>query len=287
MADDKLRQELLYMAKITSKYDLTNMEVVEEILRLENERRILDSVFGKRFKRRIFDIAAGVNKDESCVICGKPAENHIICNHCLETIDDSPYAKSKDSGKAKEASKAKADKKASVISFLKNFKSIFKLNYKISLFYVLLGLLIIVFAIQVWVLGMWVSLPDYNKQVKPRVSQEKPESVTNEEQAYEQLLKDFPEEEGYTVTFARNDKEYVGRFSIDKGECCQEVEEKLTDEQRYDYFIDYDQVYVFYINKIDKATGIVGLAEINDKGHVLVCGSFNDGRRTDGLYRFR
>ena len=112
MADDKLRQELLYMAKITSKYDLTNMEVVEEILRLENERRILDSVFGKRFKRRIFDIAAGVNKDESCVICGKPAENHIICNHCLETIDDSPYAKSKDSVKAKAASKAKTDKKA-------------------------------------------------------------------------------------------------------------------------------------------------------------------------------
>ena len=51
MGDEKLKQELLYMVKLTSKYDLSNMEVVESILRLENERVILGSVFGKRFKR--------------------------------------------------------------------------------------------------------------------------------------------------------------------------------------------------------------------------------------------
>ena len=49
MGDEKLKQELLYMVKLTSKYDLSNMEVVESILRLENERVILGSVFGKRF----------------------------------------------------------------------------------------------------------------------------------------------------------------------------------------------------------------------------------------------
>ncbi|MCR5195668.1 MAG: hypothetical protein K6D38_05075 [Pseudobutyrivibrio sp.] len=287
MADDKLRQELLYMAKLTSKYDLTNMEVVEGILRLEGERRILDSVFGKRFKTRIFDVAAGVNKDDSCVICGKPAENHIICNHCLETIDESPYAKSKESAKTKSISETKDKIKAGLVNFIKTSKSDAKLNFKTTLSYILLGLLIIVFAIQVWILGMWLSIPDYNKQVEARVSKEKPEDIATQEQAYEQLLKDFPEEEGYTVTFARYDKEYVGRFKIDKGECCQDVEEALSDEESYDYFIDYDQVYVFYINKIDDVTGIVGMAEVNDKSQILVCGSFNDGRKTDCLYRFR
>ena len=54
--DDKLKQELYYMVRLTSKYDFTNMELVEGILRLENERRILNSVFGSRFKRRIFDM---------------------------------------------------------------------------------------------------------------------------------------------------------------------------------------------------------------------------------------
>ena len=54
MADDKLKQELLYMASLASKYDFSKMEVVEGILRLENERKILDSVFGRRFKSRIF-----------------------------------------------------------------------------------------------------------------------------------------------------------------------------------------------------------------------------------------
>ena len=95
MADDKLRQELLYMVRLTSKYDFSRMEVVEGILRLENERQILGSVFGKRFKARIFDIAAGQAVDESCVICGQHADNKVICQHCLSTIGDSEYAKNK------------------------------------------------------------------------------------------------------------------------------------------------------------------------------------------------
>ena len=95
MADDKLKQEFFYMASLTAKYDFHKMEVVEGILRLENERRILDSVFGRRFKTRIFDIAADVAIDDKCVLCGQPAENHVICNHCMETILGSDYAKSK------------------------------------------------------------------------------------------------------------------------------------------------------------------------------------------------
>ena len=70
MADDKLRQELYYIAKLTTKYDFKDMSVVEEILRQENERKLLTSVFGARFKTRIFDIASDVKHEDTCVICG-------------------------------------------------------------------------------------------------------------------------------------------------------------------------------------------------------------------------
>ena len=95
MADEKLKQELFYMVKLTTKYDFTKMEVVEGILRLENERQILGSVFGKRFKARIFDIAAGQEVEDTCVICGQHADNKVICQHCLSTIGESDYAKNK------------------------------------------------------------------------------------------------------------------------------------------------------------------------------------------------
>ena len=78
MGNEKLKQELYYMAKLVAKYDFKDMNVVEGILRQENERKILESVFGTRFKSRIFDIAAGVEHDSTCVICGKEAEKLVI-----------------------------------------------------------------------------------------------------------------------------------------------------------------------------------------------------------------
>ena len=267
MADDKLRQELLYMVRLTSKYDFSRMEVVEGILRLENERQILGSVFGKRFKARIFDIAAGQAVDESCVICGQHADNKVICQHCLSTIGDSEYAKNKI--KTKEN-----DKKISIGKVKRCVQG------------VLIVCLTLILFIQIWILGVWLSIPDYNPTEEARVSSNEIVPVESADDAYAQLLLDFPEEEGYTVTFSREDADYVGRFLLNPGDCCLEIEDSLTDEERYDYFFKED-VYVFYISYLEENTGKVGIAEVNHAGSILIEGSFNDGRRTDSFYKFR
>ena len=297
MADDKLKQELLYMATLTSRYDFSKMEVVEGILRLENERKILDSVFGRRFKTRIFDIAAGVAVDDTCVLCGQPSENHVICNHCMETILGSDYAKNKI--KTKENKRFKLpDLHLPAFKFklpafkiptiklpsLKFLKSGFSI--KSVLLHALAICLALILFIQIWILYLLYSIPEINPIVEAKVSENEPVSVADVDAAYSQLLLDFPEEEGYTLSYAREDSDYVGRFLIDKGECCEEVEEQLTDEERYDYFFK-EPVYIFYISNVDKYSSRVGLAEVNEAGKVLVKGSFNDGRRTDSFYKYR
>ena len=158
MADDKLRQELLYMVRLASKYDFSSMEVVEGILRLEKERKILDSVFGKRFKERIFDIAGGKHDvEETCVICGQHAENKVICNHCMETIGGSEYAKSLIENKETE------EKPARKFPFkLKDLKRPFQI--------VTIACLTLILFLQLWIFGLWISIPSYNPKEKERNS---------------------------------------------------------------------------------------------------------------------
>ena len=300
MADDKLRQELLYMVRLTSKYDFSRMEVVEGILRLENERQILGSVFGKRFKTRIFDIAAGQAVDENCVICGQHAEHKVRCQHCLSTIGESDYAKNKIKNKENNKKlripdfKKLIDKIKSISKQDKTKEEIKeKVHDRISLGRVkryvqgiLVFCLTLILFIQIWILGLWLSIPDYNPTEEARVSSNQVVPVESADDAYAQLLLDFPEEEGYTVTYSREDADYVGRFLLNPGDCCLEIEDNLTDEERYDYFFKED-VYVFYISYLEENTGKVGIAEVNHTGSILIEGSFNDGRRTDSFYKFR
>ncbi len=300
MADDKLRQELLYMVRLTSKYDFSRMEVVEGILRLENERQILGSVFGKRFKTRIFDIAAGQAVDESCVICGQHADNKVICQHCLSTIGDSEYAKNKIKTKENNKKlripdfKKLIDKIKSISKQDKTKEEIKeKVHDRISLGRVkryvqgvLVFCLTLILFIQIWILGLWLTIPDYNPTEEARVSSNQVVPVESADDACAQLLLDFPEEEGYTVTYSREDADYVGRFLLNPGDCCLEIEDSLSDEERYDYFFKED-VYVFYISYLEENTGKVGIAEVNHAGSILIEGSFNDGRRTDSFYKFR
>ncbi|MBR4708113.1 MAG: hypothetical protein IKP29_08665 [Pseudobutyrivibrio sp.] len=266
MGDDNLRKELFYMVRLTSKYDFTKMEVVEEILRLENERQILTSVFGSRFKKRIFDIAAGQPCDNKCVICGQVADNHVICSHCMETISESNY------GKKEVAEKQK-------IAFSKpSLRRVFQ--------YIAIFCLTLILFIQVFVLATWISIPTRNKQQKPKVSKYEPVAVASVEDGLACVQQDFSEEDGYTVYYSQSRDEFVGRFLLDKGDCCLEVEDNLSDEERYDYFFT-EEVYVYYISYKDDYTAKQGIAEVNKEGNIIVLGSFNDGRRTDSYYKYR
>ncbi|SDB13147.1 hypothetical protein SAMN02910298_00683 [Pseudobutyrivibrio sp. YE44] len=309
MDDEKLKQELFYMVRLTSKYDFSKMQVVEGILRLENERRILVSVFGRRFKTRIFDIAAEVAHDGNCVICGQPAENQVICNHCMETIMASEYAQARIKPEKKKFKidlsflagiKSRLKERLKTLTIKKNVSEepeeatssevnasvSKKINIKSILAYMAAAFLVLILCFQLWILKLWIAIPDYNPKEEPQVSAYDLTPVANEEEAKAQLALDFPEEEGYTITYGRKDNDYTGRFLIDKGACCEEIEESLTDDQRYDYFFT-DEVYVFYISMNTETVAKVGLAEVNPDGAIVVMGSFNDGRDTNSRYRFR
>ncbi len=305
MGDEKLKQELLYMVKLATKYNFEDLDVVESILRLENERQILNSVFGNRFKTRIFDIATGVENDGKCVICGQPADNHVICKHCIETINDSDYAKNKIKNKEKKPFdfsaiktkladffKKKVHKKDSAVDKVKPAKNLntsvekSKPDIRRTVQMILIFGLSLILVFQIWILVLWVTLPEYNPIEEPKVSSFDTVKVSSVDEALAQLSKDFPEEEGYTLTFARMDDDFVGRFLLDRGDCCFEVEEALTDEECYDYYFTED-VYVIYISMNEKYSAKVGMAEINANGDILVMGSFNDGRITNSFYKYR
>ena len=268
MAEDKLKQEIFYMVSLTSKYDFTKMEVVEGILRLENDRRILDSVFGRRFKSKIFDIAAGVSVDNKCVICGQPADNKVICQHCMSTVSTSDYAKSKI-----KIEETEAKPKKNITG-----KKVLQVAGVVCLTLILL--------FQLWILGLWISIPNRNPSEKPKNSSYEVAAVSSQEEALQQLQMDFPEEEGYTVTFVRQDTDFAGRFSLDVGACCAEVEDALTEDQLYDYYLN-EEVYVFHISYLVDHSAKLGIAEVNGQGVILIQGTFNDGRRSDSFYRFR
>ncbi len=313
MADDKLRQELYYIAKLTTKYDFKDMSVVEEILRQENERKLLTSVFGTRFKTRIFDIASDVKHEDTCVICGKPAENGVACAACLKSILESKYAKNKNeieqtgrfnlkklfdnklfrrvksffssmTSKSKKADEI--PEKVDTVESSETTKWYKSIRAKHVFQYSCIVCLTLILFIQIYILGVWLSLPTYNKKEPVRKSQYEATALADENQALKELQKEFPEEDGYTITYSRQDREYVGRFLIDIGDCCEEVEEELSPEERYEYFFQED-VYVFYITNISDYSAVVGKAEVNANGSIILTGSFNDGRKTDCLYRFR
>jgi hypothetical protein len=136
------------------------------------------------------------------------------------------------------------------------------------------------------VLATWISIPTRNKQQKAKVSDFEPEAVSSIEDGLLQVKKDFPEEDGYTVYYSETREEFVGRFLLNKGDCCLEVEDNLSDEERYDYFFT-EEVYVYYISYKDDYTAKQGIAEVNKEGNIIVLGSFNDGRRTDSYYKYR
>ncbi|MCR5415407.1 MAG: hypothetical protein K6E79_01265 [Pseudobutyrivibrio sp.] len=270
MGDEKLKQELLYIVKISSKYDFHNKDVVENILRMENERQILTSVFGKRFKARIFDIAYDQEHDGKCIICGNIAnETGTVCNDCIEKISGSPYAKSV----------LKSDE-------VVEKSSIFKSKVWPILSKFILACLVLVLIIQLAILGMWLSIPTRNPKVDPYISKNELVAVNDSGEALEQVLLDYPKDQGYSVSFIRLDQDYVGRFNNPVGESSSEIEEALTDEERYDYFFQ-EPVYVFHVTYSEKYAVKVGVVEVNADGKILVEGQFNDGRDTHSFYRIR
>lgn len=314
MSEDKLKQELLYMVKLAEKYDFRNELVVSEIKKLESQRQILTSVFGQRFLTRITELSQQTEQTHKCVVCGKLiAKNGVICEGCMDSIGNSFYANNINKIKEKDGAagqaqgqelrpelvaEPKAKIKVDIVVKVKEKIKLAKANdlkkekltvgiaIKSFLARVLAVCLTLILFTQIWVLYVFYSIPDYNPLEEARISSNPIVAVSNEDEAKAQIMLDFPEEEGYTVTFCMHSEDYEGRFLVDLGANVDEVEVNLSEEERYEYFFSED-TYLFFVTYHEENTAKAGIAEINSSGEILIQGSFNDGRATDSFYRFR
>lgn len=314
MSEDKLKQELLYMVKLAEKYDFRNELVVSEIKKLESQRQILTSVFGQRFLTRITELSQQTEQTHKCVVCGKLiAKNGVICESCMNSIGNSFYANNINKIKEKDEhtgqaqgqelrpeliAEPKAKIKIDIVAKLKEKIKLAKANdlkkekltvgitIKHLLARILAVCLTLILFTQIWVLYVFYSIPDYNPLEEARVSSNPIVAVSNVDEAKAQIMLDFPEEEGYTVTFCMHSEDYEGRFLVDLGANVDEVEANLSEEERYEYFFSED-TYLFFVTYHEENTAKAGIAEINSNGEILIQGSFNDGRATDSFYRFR
>ncbi len=340
MSDAKLKQELFYMVRIAEKYDLTDKDIVNIILREDAEGRIFSSVFGQRFKTRIKDLSEGKAASDSCIICGKPdGPNTVICSSCKKSIGDSYYAKHLSEGQDKkqeaavlqeQSSAAKSndlqeqnsvaesiglqkqisaaetkdlqentiyekivDSKAQMhledsLDLKESFTSRIHIPAKLKKIFAVIAILILSLAVvcQIGILCLYMTIPDRNIPMEARVSSYEPVPVSDEAQALAAISQDFPESEGYTITFCRMDREYVGALSTGLGQAVLTETSGLSDDELYDYYMT-DTVYIFFISYLENYTARLGVAEINAEGQILIQGSFNDGRDSSLQYRFR
>ncbi len=352
MSDAKLKQELLYMVRIAEKYDLTDKDIVNIILREDAEGRIFSSVFGQRFKARIKDLSEGKAPSDTCIICGKPdGPNTVICSSCKKSIGDSYYAKHLSGGQDKkeeaaalqeQSSAAKSndlqeqnsvaesiglqkqisasetkdlqentiyekivdskaqmhledsldleetDFSAASNNLKESLTSRIHIPAKLKKIIAVIAILILSLAAvcQIGILCLYMTIPDRNIPMEARVSSYEPVPVSDEAQALAAISQDFPESEGYTITFCRMDREYVGALSTKLGQAVLTDTAGLSDEELYDYYMT-DTVYIFFISYLENYTARLGVAEINAEGQILIQGSFNDGRDSSLQYRFR
>ncbi len=340
MSDAKLKQELLYMVRIAEKYDLTDKDIVNIILREDAEGRIFSSVFGQRFKARIKDLSEGKSASDTCIICGKPdGPNTVICSFCKKSIGDSYYAKHLSGGQDKKEEAAALQEQSSAaesndlqeqnsvaesivlqkqisvaetkdlqentiyekivdskaqmhledsLDLKESLTSRIHIPAKLKKIIAVIAILILSLAAvcQIGILCLYMTIPDRNIPMEARVSSYEPVPVSDEAQALAAISQDFPESEGYTITFCRMDREYVGALSTKLGQAVYTDTSGLSDDELYDYYMT-DTVYIFFISYLENYTARLGVAEINAEGQILIQGSFNDGRDSSLQYRFR
>ncbi len=316
------------MVRIAEKYDLTDKDIVNIILREDAEGRIFSSVFGQRFKARIKDLSEGKSTSDTCIICGKPdGPNTVICSSCKKSIGDSYYAKHLSGGQDKKEEaeavqeepslKEKAalqeqssaaetkdlqehtiyekivDSKAQMhledsLDLKESLTSRIHIPVKLKKIFAVIAILILSLAAvcQIGILCLYMTIPDRNIPMEARVSSYEPVPVSDEAQALAAIIQDFPESEGYTITFGRMDREYVGALSTELGQAVLTDTSGLSDDELYDYYMT-DTVYIFFISYLENYTARVGVVEINAEGQILIQGSFNDGRDSNLQYRFR
>jgi len=105
-------------------YDYTDIADLNTVLTsLYDDGAFIQSVFGKKYIARIRAILGKENTDNSCVLCGKDAENGVVCKTCIEKVDNMNGAGKKQSAPAVQKSvKTGVAKKPATKSLESNIK---------------------------------------------------------------------------------------------------------------------------------------------------------------------
>ena len=81
--EKRVVEEICY---ISEGCNYSNDSELENALRQVKDRDYFrESIFGKRYIQRLTMLCTGVSADD-CVLCGREAINHIVCNTCMQKL---------------------------------------------------------------------------------------------------------------------------------------------------------------------------------------------------------
>lgn len=89
MAKEDEKNVAAAICKMSQDYDYHNIQDVKDILsKIGNNKLFQQTMFGMRYINRLATMIAG-SASSSCILCGKHADNQVMCSTCMNTI--SPY----------------------------------------------------------------------------------------------------------------------------------------------------------------------------------------------------
>lgn len=87
MTREEEQKVVATICKLSNEYDYNNPQDVKAILnKVSKNASFQHSNFGTRYISRLSMINAG-GAPATCILCGKPAENQMICDTCMKTIN--------------------------------------------------------------------------------------------------------------------------------------------------------------------------------------------------------
>lgn len=86
MSKEEEKNVVAAIGRLSQEYNYSNEEDVKAILdKIGNNKLFQQSPFGMRYINRLSVLGSGM-APSSCILCGKHAENQVICNICMNTI---------------------------------------------------------------------------------------------------------------------------------------------------------------------------------------------------------
>ena len=75
------------ICRISQEYDYSNQQDIKRILStIQNNALFQNTSFGMRYRNRLLSISKGT-ASSGCILCGKQANNRVVCDVCISMIN--------------------------------------------------------------------------------------------------------------------------------------------------------------------------------------------------------